>query len=201
MIANHEAPTRVGWVGASRVKDIMAKGRGGSEAVTRKNYKAELVAMRLTGERVDTYTSHSMMWGIEKEPDAKRAFEFLKDVVVQDTPFIPHPDIEWAGASPDGLVGEDELIEIKCPNTATHIDYILSGTAPTEYAKQMQWQLACTKRKRCHFVSYDPRMPIEHQVFTVAVDRDNKLIAEITIAVKKFLVEIDEVIAQLKTLS
>ena len=196
----HEAPTKIGWVGASRINDIMAKGRGGSEAVTRKNYKAELIAMRLTGERQESYTSPAMLWGIENEPNAKRAFEFLKDVIIVDTPFVPHPDIDWAGASPDGLVGDDETVEIKCPNTATHIDYLLSGVAPTAYIKQIQWQLCVTGRKRCNFISYDPRMPIDLQLFHVVVERDEKLISEIADAVKLFLYEIENTIKALHSL-
>ena len=112
--------------------------------------------------------------------------------------FVPHPRIDNSGASPDGMVGDDGLVEIKCPNTATHIETLLDKEVPSKYVKQMQWQMACTDRKWCDFVSYDPRMPEEMQLFTVRVDRDDETIIELEREVEKFLSELEDKIVALK---
>ncbi len=138
-----------------------------------------------------------MSWGTDHEPDARASYEFITGNTVEEIGFVDHPTIPKSGASPDGLIGEDGLIEIKCPNTATHIDYLLKGKAPAGYLKQMNWQMECTGRKWCDFVSYDPRMPIDLQLFIVRVDRDEELTTEIVESVNSFLVEVDETIVQL----
>lgn len=187
---------RLGKVTASRIADMMAKTKSGWGA-SRANYCAQLVAERLTGRVAESYTNAAMEWGTATEPEAKGAYEFYCDNQVQPIDFASHPTIPMSGASPDGLVGDDGLVEIKCPNTATHIDTLLGRSVPSKYVLQMQWQMACTDRKWCDFVSYDPRMPEEMRMFVVRLDRSEAQIAEIAGCVVDFLAEIDGKVAQL----
>ncbi len=190
---------RLGKVTASRVSDVLAKIKSG-EAAARSNYRAELVAQRLTGYMEEGFTNAAMQHGNEYEKFARAQYEIKKDVMVDEIGFVSHPVIEWAGASPDGLIGDDGLIEIKCPNTATHIDYMLAGKAPSKYIPQMVWQLACTGRKWCDFVSFDPRMPEEMQLFIVRFDRNDEQIAETETEVRKFLTEVESTISKLRAI-
>lgn len=190
---------RMGKVTASRVADVIAKTKTGY-STSRDNYMAQLVCERMTGTVAEFYTNAAMQWGTDNEPLARAAYEALKDVLVDEVAMIAHPTIESAGASPDGLVGDEGLIEIKCPNTATHIDTLLSQTVPGKYVTQMQWQMACTGRKWCDFVSFDPRMPEDLRLFIKRVDRDDKMIAELESEVVKFLKELDEKIEKLNKL-
>lgn len=189
---------RLGKVTASCINKVMATLKSGGEAADRKNYRAQLVAERLTGRAVESYTNAAMAWGTEQEPFARQAYEFITGNAVEEIGFIEHPVIEMCGCSPDGLIGEEGMVEIKSPNTATHIDWLLSKQPPAEHLNQMQWQMECSGRKWCDFVSYDPRMPLELQLFTVRVERDDKRIGEIREAVKKFLAEVDETISRLQ---
>lgn len=189
---------RLGKVTASRINDVMATLKSGCEAASRKNYRAQLVAERLTGVKADSFTNGAMQWGTENEPIARAMYEIETGVDVEEVGFIAHPTIAMTGASPDGLVGDEGLIEIKCPNTATHIDYILAGKPPSEYQNQMLWQMECTNRKWCDFVSYDPRMPEGMQLFIVRFERDDKRLAELREGVAKFLAEVEETIEKLK---
>ncbi len=182
---------RCGKVTASRVADVVAKTKTGWGA-SRANYMAELIAERLTGETAASYTNAAMQWGAEKEPDARAAYEFRTDTTVEPIGFASHPTIPMSGASPDGLVGKDGLVEIKCPNTATHIDTLLGDSLAGKYNTQIQWQLTCTSRKWCDFVSFDPRMPEAMRLFVARVKRDDKLIAELESAVTVFLGDLDE---------
>ena len=188
---------RCGCVTASRVADVMAKLRSGEEAVARANYKMELVCELLTGNAADHYTSPSMKWGTEQEPFARAAYE-LKHGMVDQIGFVYHPTITRAGASPDGLVGDSGLIEIKCPNTATHIGYIMAGEVPSEYQLQMLWQMDCAERDWCDFVSYDPRLPEHLQLFVKRFPRDEERLQVIRLAVETFNHEVDEIIRQLR---
>ncbi|HSH42965.1 MAG TPA: YqaJ viral recombinase family protein [Arenicellales bacterium] len=181
---------RSGKVTASRIADLMARTRNGYGA-SRANYMAEIIVERLTGRPTNGYCNAAMQWGIETEPQARAAYEFRHDVEVAEVGFIAHPKIEGAGASPDGLVGGDGLVELKCPNTSTHIDIILSGSVPDRYVKQMQFQLACTGANWCDFVSFDPRLPEHLQLFQRRIERDDDLIGEIETAVRKFLAEVE----------
>lgn len=187
---------RLGKVTASRVADMMARTKTGPSA-SRKNYRAELVLERLTGQRLDGYTNAAMQWGTETEPQARAAYEFLTDRTVAEIGFVVHPTIADLGASPDGLVGDDGLLEIKCPNPATHLELIETGAIPDKYIKQMQTQMACTGRNWCDFVSFDPRFPAEHQVWMMRVERDDELIAEIETAAAEFLAEVEAAVAAL----
>jgi putative phage-type endonuclease len=187
---------RCGKVTASRIADLMAKTRSGWGA-SRANYAAQLVAERLTGCVTPSFTNAAMIHGTETEPEARRAYEFFIDRDVQQVGFIPHPEIENAGASPDGLIGDDGLLELKAPQTATHIDTLLSGAIPDKYYKQMQFQMACTGREWCDFASYDNRLPERMRLFVKRVERDAEAIAEIETEVRAFLAEIDETVARL----
>jgi len=188
---------RLGKVTASRIADVMAKTKTGYGA-SRANYMAELIVERLTGQKGDSYQNAAMIWGTNTEPLARAAYEAHRGVLVEETGFVPHPSGAMTGASPDGLVGDDGLVEIKCPNTATHIDTLMSDDAPPKYFAQMQWQMACTGRAWCDFVSFDPRMPEEMQLFVVRVERDDTWIIMAEEAVQAFLSELDEMVSKLK---
>jgi hypothetical protein len=138
-----------------------------------------------------------MQHGTETEPLARLSYEVAQNVLVDEVGFIPHPSIIMAGASPDGLVNDDGLLEIKCPNTATHIETLLSQTVPSKYNTQMQFQMACTGRSWCDFVSFDNRLPAELQLFVKRVPRDNMYIRLMEEEIVKFLNELDIKIAQL----
>ena len=190
---------RLGKVTASRVADVIAKTKTGY-STSRENYMAQLVCERLTGTVAESYMNAAMQHGVDNEPLARAAYEAAKDVLVDEVAMITHPRIEQAGASPDGLVGDDGLVEIKCPNTATHIDTLLSEKAPGKYITQMQWQMACTGRQWCDFVSFDPRMPKELQLFIKRVNRDGEQIAMLEKEVLSFLEELDEKVNKLNDL-
>jgi len=187
---------RLGKVTASRVADVMSKIKSG-ESASRKNYKMDLVVERLTNTPTSSFTNAAMAWGTETEPLARMAYEAFKGEFVDQVVFCNHPTIEWFGCSPDGTT-KDGLIEIKCPNTATHIDYLLAGVPPAKYVPQMQTQMACTGAKWCDFVSFDPRLPPELQLFVVRLNRDEAYIQEIEAEVKQFLDEVQQVYSQLK---
>lgn len=191
---------RVGKATASRVADIVAKISGGKPSASRANYRAQLVCERLTGKQEEGYSNAAMQWGTEHEDDARRAYSFQTSNDVTEVGFVDHPRVPLSGASPDGLVGEDGLLEIKAPQTATHIDTLLSGKIADKYIVQMQWQLACTGRKWCDFVSYDPRMPAELRLFVRRVDRDDERIAELEREVSAFITEVDRTCDNLKAM-
>ena len=190
---------RLGKVTASKIGDIVAKTKSGY-STSRANYMAQLVVERLTGVKADSFTNAAMEWGTQTEPLARAAYELKNGVMVDEVAMIDHPTIPMSGASPDGLVGEDGMIEIKCPNTATHLDTLLSGEADKRYTYQQQWQMACTGRKWNEFVSFDPRMPDNLQLFIKRVERDDELIKELEAEVVKFLAEVDEKVEKLKSI-
>ena len=190
---------RCGKVTASRVADVIAKTKSGPSA-SRGNYMAELVCERLTGVVGDAFKSPAMEWGTAQEPHARAAYEAAGGVLVEEVGFVPHPTIEMSGASPDGIVNGEGLVEIKCPNTATHIDTLLTQTVPAKYITQMQFQMACTGRQWCDFVSFDPRMPTKAQLFVKRVMRDEAFIKEMETEIKKFLAEVTGKVEQLNKL-
>ncbi len=183
----HQA--RMGKVTASRVADLMAKTKSGPSS-SRANYMATLIVERLTGVREEGFTNAAMIWGVDTEPQARAAYEFLTDATVIEEGFVLHPAIADFGASPDGLVGDVGLLEIKCPQTAAHLDVLLSGEVPGKYVTQMQAQMACTGRAWCDFVSFDPRMPGEMQLFVKRVHRDEVFIAAMEGEIAAFLAEL-----------
>jgi len=188
---------RLGKVTASRVADIIAKTKSGY-STSRANYMAELICERLTGVRGDFYQNAAMLWGTETEPRARAAYEARMGSLVTEVGFVPHSSIFDGGASPDGLVDGDGLVEIKCPITATHLDTLLTETVPGKYATQMQWQMACTGRKWCDFVSYDPRLPEGMALFIKRVPRDDKVIDELEKEVMSFLDEMETKLEKLE---
>lgn len=188
---------RCGKVTASRIADLTATTKTGWGA-SRANYMAELIAERLTGVKGEGYVNSAMQHGIDTEPQARGAYEFYADVEVVQVGFIAHPTIPMSGASPDGLVGDDGLIEIKCPNTATHIDTLLLGVIPEKYIKQMMWQMACTGRKWCDFASYDPRLPESMRLFIRRVERSDSIIERLEKDVAQFLTQLDAAVVELR---
>lgn len=189
---------RLGKVTASSISDVMAEGRSGKPSATRANYEARLVAERLSGRPAETFRSAAMDHGVETEAQARACYTMATGRNVEEVGFVPHPTISDAGASPDGLVGDDGLVEIKCPNTATHIASLLSERIPDAYAKQMQFQMACTGRAWCDFVSFDPRMPDEMQLWIKRVPADAAVIGEIEAAVRAFLGDVSATISSLQ---
>ena len=189
---------RLGKITASRIADVVGKTKSGSYGAARKNYMAELLCQRLTGQQEEKFTSAAMQHGTDTEPAARAMYMLETGEDVTETGFIHHPSIDMSGASPDGLVGEDGLIEIKCPNTATHLEFLQSRKPKHEYLLQMQWQMACTGRQWCDFVSYDDRLPEKLAYRCIRIPRDDKLIAELEEEAVKFLTELDETVRQLK---
>lgn len=161
---------------------------------------AVLICERLTGVPQDTYQNAAMQHGIETEAEARAAYEFRTDAVVHEVGLVPHPSIQGTHASPDGLVGDDGLVEIKCPVSAAHIDALLGQGIPGKYQTQMLWQLACTGRQWCDFVSYDPRLPESMRLYVSRLKRDDKRIGELEHEVRMFLRELDAKLADLMTL-
>lgn len=188
---------RLGKASASRMADITALTKTGYGA-SRANYAAELVAERLTGTTAERYSNAAMQWGTDQEAPARQMYEFMSNYVVAQVGVVIHPEIAMACASPDGLVASDGLVEIKCPNTATHIATLLGSEIDGKYLKQMQWQMACTGRLWCDFVSYDPRMPPEMQMFIRRVPRRSDDIAALTLATGLFLSEVENTVAALR---
>lgn len=187
---------RAGKVTASRIADVVAKTKSGYSA-SRANYCAQLVVEVLTGEVAESFTNAAMQWGVDTEPKARNAYSARTGDLVDQTGFFVHPRIAQSGASPDGLIGDEGLVEVKCPNTATHIETLLDKSPANKYLLQMQWQMACTNRAWCDFVSYDPRMPERLRLFVLRVPRDDRLIAEVEREVISFLAEVNAKVGQL----
>lgn len=190
---------KIGKCSASRLNDALAMTKTG-EGSGRIGYRLELVTERLTGQKTESYTNSYMQWGTEQEPFAREAYEKLKSEFVVETGFIDHPFIKMSGASPDGLVGEQGLIEIKCPASTTHISYLSDGKVPAKYKRQMIWQLACTGRKWCDFVSFDPRLPENLQLFVVRYEPTQDEITDVENEVTEFLKTVDELELKLRNL-
>ncbi len=187
---------RAGKVTASAIYKVMAKTKTGYGA-DRANYHAQLVAERLTGRSADSFSNAAMQWGVDTEAAARLAYAELIGEGIPEIGFVDHPVIAMSGASPDGLVGFDGLVEIKCPNTATHIATLTGSNIDRKYLLQMQWQMACTERQWCDFASFDPRLPPEMQLHVRRVERDDALLAEIEGEVLPFLAEVAATVEQL----
>jgi putative phage-type endonuclease len=190
---------RCGKATASRISDIVAKTKSGY-STSRANYMAQLVVERMTNQVAESFTNAAMEWGTTNEPFARAAYEAKTGVLVDEVGAIDHPTIAMSAASPDALVGDDGCLEIKCPNTATHIDTVLGGEVAKKYYDQMQWQMACAERSWCDFVSYDPRMPEGLQLFIKRIPRDDKYLAELEGEVIQFLKEVDDKVNKLNQL-
>jgi putative phage-type endonuclease len=190
---------RLGKVTASKIADVIAKTKTGVSA-SRENYSTQLTLERLTGQQAEFYTNAAMEWGTATEPQARNAYERYREVLVDEVGFIDHSTIAMSGASPDGFVGDDGLVEIKCPESKTQMDTLLNQKVPTKYMPQMQWQMACTGRKWCDFVSYDPRMPENLQIFVQRVERNDLYIKMLEEEVTTFLTEIDQKVEILRNI-
>lgn len=190
---------RRGKVTASRIADLMAKTKSGYSA-SRQNYLMQLLCERLTGKVEEGYKSTAMQRGNDLEAEARNWYQLETGESVKEVSFIDHPEINFAGASPDGLVGAEGLIEIKCPNTATHIETLRKKEPIDRYYKQMQWQMAVTGRKWCDFVSFDNRLPDNLAYFCKRIPRDEAVIQEIEQEVQAFLLELDVTIAELSVM-
>lgn len=188
---------RLGKVTASRICDVLAA----TSTAAYQNYQAQLIAERLTDEPYESHVTSAMQWGIEKEEDARSLYEFMTDETVMEIGFVPHFVIKESGASPDGLIGLNGQIEIKCPNTATHIKTLTTRKIEKKYRNQMTWQMACTGRAWCDFVSYDPRLPAEHNLCVIRFERDDEEVKEMELAVKQFIRSLDDKISKMKAVS
>ena len=190
---------RLGKVTASRVADVMAKTKTGYSA-TRESYMTQLVCERLSGQKAESFTNAAIQHGIDTEPLARSAYEAYADVMVEEVGFVQHPRIKMAGASPDGYVGLFGCIEIKAPQTSTHIETLLTEAIPSKYYAQMQWQMACAQRQWCNYVSFDPRIRQDLQLFVKRVEFDAPYVATLEEEVIKFLKEVDEKVNKLNNL-
>lgn len=188
---------RAGHVTASRFKDVLAKGKSG-EAITRRNYRFQLVTERLTGLPCETYKNGAMEWGTAHEPDARQAYEAKTAAIVEEVGLILHPSIAWVGASPDGLIEDDGGMEIKCPaQSAVHVETITSGV-PSEHRAQIQGAMWVTGRKWWDYASFDPRMPENLQLYVERVQRDEGYIKALEEEVIKFLAEVEQLETNLR---
>ena len=188
---------RLGWTTGSRIVDIMP-GVKGKYLASRKNYMAEKVIEILTDESPEHFVSEAMQWGTDTEPLARSAYEAITGNFVDEDGFVPHPTIPKLGASPDGIVNPDGCIEIKCPNSANHLSTILGSLIKRDYIFQMQCEMMCLDKQWCDFISYDPRMPDNLQIFIQRIPRDEVMITEIEMEVKKFQGELQEMLAKIK---
>ena len=191
---------RLGKVTASKISDVLAKIRTG-EAAVRRNYKMQLATERLTGQKTDSYINQAMQDGIDREDTAREIFEIVRDIKVEQVGFIDHPTIKMAGASPDGLLPDNGVLEIKCPIETTHTTNLLERVLPSRYVSQVQWQMACTGAEYANFVSYNPNFEPKLQLIYIHVERDNDYIAMLEEEVTTFLTEVDDVINQLRELT
>lgn len=190
---------RLGKVTASKVSDVMAKTKTGYSA-TRESYMTQLVCERLSGQKAESFTNAAIQHGIDTEPLARSAYEAFADVMVEEVGFVQHPRIEMAGASPDGYVGLFGCIEIKAPQTSTHIETLLTEVIPARYYAQMQFQMACAQRQWCDYVSFDPRIRQDLQLFVKRVEFDAAYVATLEEEVIKFLKEVDAKVNKLNNL-
>ncbi|ALE02908.1 lambda exonuclease family protein [Bartonella ancashensis] len=191
---------RLGRVTASNIDYVVNRTVKGLPTSKYEDYKIKLITERLTGQINPSYETQAMQWGVEHEDEAIEEYSFIYDTHVTRCGFIPHPTFKMAGASPDGLIGKDGLIEIKCPQSTTHLRFFLNGDIKPEYLLQMQFQMACTGRKWCDFVSYDPRFTDQSARLRMKVqriNRDDEQIEHINKAVERFLTEIEQDIKQI----
>jgi putative phage-type endonuclease len=187
---------RCGLITGSQIANVMQEKKGTGYA----NYQAQLVAERLTGCIVETYKNAYMERGNDDEGAARDCYEFVTGNTVEQVAFVKHPYIECAGCSPDGLIGDDGLVEIKRKIPALHIAYLLKNEVPSEYRKQMMFQMACTGRKWVDFASYCPELPEEMQLFVIRYSRDEEAIKAMEAATIAFNASVEKIIEDLKRL-
>lgn len=190
---------RTGSLGSSQIKEALARTKSGWGA-GRRNMIAQLVVERLTGEPTESFMSAAMQHGVDTEPQARAAYAFTYGVEVEQVGLVLHPTIKGTHSSPDGLVGSDGALEVKCPQPATHMATLLADEVPSEYQKQIDWHMACSGRQWVDFISFDPRFPVELQMFVKRVHRDQTRIIELETEVTAFLREVDEKVSELQAL-
>lgn len=190
---------RCGKLTASRFADVMNVLKDGSPGANRRSLVTLLAVERLTGSTVDTFTNDAMRRGTELEPEARAAYEAHTGELVEEVSFVPHPSLDYVGVSPDGLLGDDGLVELKCPfNMAKHLDALRSGDHAKEYRWQLQGQLWVCERQWVDATSYDPRFPEHLRLAIVRVQRDEKAIAELAAECAKANDEIEIILSQLQ---
>jgi hypothetical protein len=192
------SPERIGRATASRISDVIATIKSGGYGASRERYRTQLVLERLTGVMATGYENAAIRWGKDNEPLARIAYELHADLTVEKAGFIVHPTIAMSGASPDGLINNDGLIEIKCPESHTHLATLSGQPIDARYIAQIQWQLACSRRLWTDFVSFDSRFPEEMRLFVRRINRDNAMIAKLEEEVVLFLHEVDAAVGILK---
>ena len=188
---------RLGKVTASKMSDVLSKGRGTAPSKTAETYMMELIAEKLTGQSKPFFENDAMRWGTETEPQARAMYSINNDFVhVEEVAFVEHN--EFIGISPDGLVGDDGLLEIKCPTSVTQIKRALSDDYAVDYYEQIQCQLWVTERKWCDFVSFDPRLDCAAGYLQQRVMRDEKFIADMQVKTYAFVERMNELILTIK---
>lgn len=192
----HQA--RLGALTGSRIYEACAKTKRGEYYASRENLLYEKLIERLTGQPAQHFVSDAMSWGNMYEGEARAVYETQKGTLVTECAYFPHPSIAHSGASPDGLVGEDGVIEIKCPTTKTHLDTILSGVIPEMHTYQMACEIESSGRKWCDFISYDPRLPGNLSFFCVRYTPEPAFLETLRAEVIKFLAELDELEARVR---
>lgn len=191
---------RVGNCTGSKFAAVMAKRKDKKEAADRYKYRMQLVVERITGKSTDNYVSEYMLWGTETEPAARMAYVAATGALVDEVGYMRHPTIDRCGGSVDGLVGDDGIIEIKCPTTFNHLETVLADVMPEEHIAQVQGYLWITGRKWADFISYDPRLPDGLNLFVKRIKRDDDYIAELAGEVLQFLSEVDEMLLRLRSI-
>lgn len=186
---------RLGKITASKLSDVLSKGRGNAPSKTRASYMLQLAAEKLTGKPEDSFTNKYMEWGNECEPQARSMYEFDSGNDVEEVAFVEFD--EWFGVSPDGLVGDKGLLEIKCPKTTTQIERYLAGVFPSAYMAQVQGQMLATGREWCDFVSFDPRISGEASYFCIRVERDEEYLKGLSAGISAFKDELIEMLGKL----
>jgi putative phage-type endonuclease len=189
---------RVGALTGSRIYEACAKSKKGEYYASRENLLYEKLIERLTGQAAQHFVSDAMQWGSMYEGEARAVYETQKGTLVTECAYFPHPSIAHSGASPDGLVGEDGVIEIKCPTTGVHLETILSGAIPEKHTYQMAWEIESSGRKWCDFVSYDPRLPGNLSFFCMRYTPEPEFLEYLRAEVVKFLAELDELEASVR---
>ncbi len=182
---------RCGSVGASEIADATRRLKSGSWAASRASLMARKAAERLTGRPVRTFQSQAMLEGIQKEPMARAAYELKTGLAVTETGVIKHPTIPGTHASPDGLVGHDGVVEIKCPEHAAHLEMLIKRSIDPDYYIQIQWQMSCAERFWADFVSYHPDFPLSMQLYIQRINWDEGLITELQLGIRAFLEELE----------
>lgn len=192
---------RLGKCTGSRVKDALQLLRNGEPGAKRKNYLIELVTQRMTGFAVDHYVSDAMIWGSEQEKYARAAYEVVTGNDVDLVGMYVHPNIADFSSSPDGIIGADGLVEIKCPQSTTHVEWMFDGVVPEEHKLQLYAEMACSERQWVDFVSFDPRLLPRHRVLIKRLERDDVVIAAMEKGIKEFLFDVESAIKELNRLN